>query len=1038
MKNLKKVLALVTMFTMLLSVAVSAGALYPDVEDNASYAEAVETLNVLGIMIGDEKGNFNPDASITRAETAAIVTRMKALGNAASGANGTNFSDVAADHWAAGYINLAEQSGIINGYGDGTFGPSDAVTYEQVIKMIVAALGRTPEANSKGGYPSGYMIVAAQEDITAGVSVTAGAEAPRAAVARLVFNALEVDVMEQKDFTPGEESFAVVANKTLLKDYLKVNKYEGVITATYLSKGVLDGDAAIYMSYDKINGVTDEDDALWVEPSVLLEGETGASAYLGYNVSAYAQLDDNDDMVLLGVAKKANRNDVIELAYTDIEAIDEVDGTLEYYETASSSKTTEIDVDFDKAARFFNGGADAGEIADFLDQVGKDAKVSGILTLINNDKDEAYDVLMLKQSTANYVVGAVDAEEKTLEDRLGDAIDIDLEDETILTKFFKADGSAAEFADIAEGNTLTVYANSKENVLSVYISDVTVEGKVTEESVLSNGDKAYKVGDGTYTVAYDVVTSLKVGDEGTFYINVEGKVVDKVATATTGAYAYLYKALETSDINGSTVELKYLTSEGVWETNTLASKVAVVNDGVASSFSMTDGGAAIEVALAGFLKVATEGANKDLLVEDGTDRLFQFGLNSEGKINKLYVGSATGTAANDYISADRTEEGKTYSASQKKLGRIFFNDETKVFSVKSVITEEKDITLTKASALFVDGIAYETVVAYDWENSIPAIAVATVDTSAILGATKLLVITRVSETTNAAGNKITKIYGMQEGQEVSGELSDGTVTVVDATGNKYQEAVLDKDGNPVLADGKPVMQDKALRSGDVVIFSLDAAGAIDNVEVIMAYDAAKAAIDANNGGFAEDDANEDQVTATNMFGYVASKDNGQLWLTKGFEGADVEYEDEAVAIAANGSGINVYEVNVSKSTPTFDTISVSKIKAQTSPNKEAHWALIRVYDDAVVDVVVYKTVTPKATVATPTIKVEEGEATIKCATAGATVYYSVDFVSADAEDIEDAKYDKAFEVVEGDKITAYAVKDGMNDSAEAVWPKVEA
>ena len=41
---------------------------YPDVEDNASYAEAVETLNVLGIMIGDEKGNFNPEASITRAE----------------------------------------------------------------------------------------------------------------------------------------------------------------------------------------------------------------------------------------------------------------------------------------------------------------------------------------------------------------------------------------------------------------------------------------------------------------------------------------------------------------------------------------------------------------------------------------------------------------------------------------------------------------------------------------------------------------------------------------------------------------------------------------------------------------------------------------------------------------------------------------------------------------------------------------------------------------------------------------------------------
>lgn len=990
MKNLKKVLALVTMFTMLLSVAVSAGALYPDVEDNASYAEAVETLNVLGIMIGDEKGNFNPDASITRAETAAIVTRMKALGNAASGANGTNFSDVAADHWAAGYINLAEQSGIINGYGDGTFGPSDAVTYEQVIKMIVAALGRTPEANSKGGYPSGYMIVAAQEDITAGVSVTAGAEAPRAAVARLVYNALEVDVMEQKDFTPGEESFAVVANKTLLKDYLKVNKYEGVITSTYLSKGVLDGDATITIDYEKINGVTDEDDALWVEPSVLLEGETGASAYLGYNVSAYAQLDDNDDMVLLGVAKKANRNDVIELAYTDIEAIDEVDGTLEYYETASASKTTEIDVEFGTKLAFFNGGIDADdEIGAFLDQVGKDAKVSGVLTLINNDKDEAYDVIMLNQATANYVVGAIDAEEKTLEDRMGDGIDLDLDDETILVKFFKADGAAAEFADIAEGNVLTVYADAKEAVFSVYISDVTVEGKVTEESVLSNGDKAYKVGDGVYTVAYDVATTLKVGDEGTFYINVEGKVVDKVASAASGAYAYLYKALSTSDINGNTVELKYLTSEGVWETKTLASKVAYTNDAEEGTLTVADGNEAIATALAGFLKVDGE-----KVVEAGAKRLFQYQTNSDGAIRALNL--CDDTAANekvDGLSVDRIETDKTYSASQKKLGRIFFNDETKVFSVKSVITEEKDITLTKASALFVDGSTYANVIAYDWENSVPAIAVAKIDSSAILAGTKLLVITRVSETTNAAGNKITKIYGMQEGQEVSGEQSDSGWTIVDDEKNAVSK----------------------LTAGDVVIFSLDAAGAIDNVEVVMSYAKAKTAAVDNVGADFTVDANDDDYLSQNIFGYVSSKDNGQLWLTDGFTGAALlDADDEEVAIPTSGSGINVYEINVSKSTPTFDTISASKIKAQSNYGKEAHWAFVRMYDDAVVDIVVYKTTTPEE-VEAPVIGNADADknVAITCETEDATIYYELN----EAEAVE---YTGKFAVANGDKVTAWA------------------
>ena len=49
------------------------------------------------------------------------------------------FSDVPADHWANSYITELSGKGVINGFPDGTFKPSDTLTYGQFIKLIVTA-----------------------------------------------------------------------------------------------------------------------------------------------------------------------------------------------------------------------------------------------------------------------------------------------------------------------------------------------------------------------------------------------------------------------------------------------------------------------------------------------------------------------------------------------------------------------------------------------------------------------------------------------------------------------------------------------------------------------------------------------------------------------------------------------------------------------------------------------------------------------------------------------------------------------------------
>lgn len=163
---------------------------FPDVPATAPYAEAVETLYDMGIFNGDKNGNFNPDSTITRAESAAVICRLMGAEDEAKTMTKQVFDDVPASHWAVGYVAKATELGIINGYGNGKFGPSDPVTYEQIVKMLVCAWGWGELAQEQGGYPNGYLQIAEEFNITTGISQRPKEVASRSVVAILVYNSL--------------------------------------------------------------------------------------------------------------------------------------------------------------------------------------------------------------------------------------------------------------------------------------------------------------------------------------------------------------------------------------------------------------------------------------------------------------------------------------------------------------------------------------------------------------------------------------------------------------------------------------------------------------------------------------------------------------------------------------------------------------------------------------------------------------------------------------------------------------------------------
>ena len=171
---------------------------FPDVPEDADYAEAVEVLADLGIFTGDDKGNFKPDNTITRAECAAIICRMLGVEDEAKAMKNQVFPDVPASFWGAGYIAKAAELDIIGGYGNGKFGPNDDVTMEQMIKMLVCAWGYGDYAMTLGGWPKGYADVAVEIGITD--QMASPAPAKRSEVAVWCYNTLFI----QQNFDEGD------------------------------------------------------------------------------------------------------------------------------------------------------------------------------------------------------------------------------------------------------------------------------------------------------------------------------------------------------------------------------------------------------------------------------------------------------------------------------------------------------------------------------------------------------------------------------------------------------------------------------------------------------------------------------------------------------------------------------------------------------------------------------------------------------------------------------------------------------------------
>ena len=198
MRNLKRALSLLLSSTLVLGMLVMGGSAagYKDVDASNDHQEAIEVLQAVGIMTGDQNGNFNPDGSITRNEMAVIMAHLLNLNY--DYYRGTNpFTDV--PEWAAPYVAACAAEGVVAGIGNGQFGGDQKVTAAQASLMIMKALGYFQNAEDFGtDWQVATIRQASYINLFDNISSNAESALTRAQVAQLVLNGLKANMV---DFT---------------------------------------------------------------------------------------------------------------------------------------------------------------------------------------------------------------------------------------------------------------------------------------------------------------------------------------------------------------------------------------------------------------------------------------------------------------------------------------------------------------------------------------------------------------------------------------------------------------------------------------------------------------------------------------------------------------------------------------------------------------------------------------------------------------------------------------------------------------------
>ena len=554
------------------------------------YAKALSLCKALGIITGYEDGSVKPDSSVTRAEMAAIILRT--INSTTTTKYQNIFSDVEASHWAADTIQSASALAIINGFPGGTFQPDGDVTYEQAAKMLVCALNAKSNAEANGGYPNGYLKVAADRDILNNAQGTIGTAAERGLIIKMVYNTLLADYNE---FDGAQYS---ASDKTLAEYAFDIKEGKGILmsTASTSLTSAKSNNGQILIAKTREEGKSVDNVEEIFETDL-----TNIDDLLAANITYFYQDDSLNNKKVVAVVEDASKTETVVIDNDKIDDIDEFEvvsssgtGTIKV-----SSKTYKVagnalvvyngalidEAEYEKAqsansksARFNTVSKDDDgkdvytpiEYADFLKPA-----VGQVRLVENNASQTGYDIvfvdsyetMLVTSATSKKVIGKVNGASETID------VDEDVNDLTISTII--RDMEAAP-RNLKKNDVVSIKRDLAGETMEFVVTGESITG-TTRSKTESRGKTYVTVNGDKYEVDVNAVDDVKIGSQGVFYLDRFNRIGYAESASADGMlqsgekYGWIVNAYDSE--TGEDKVVKLFTMEGNTVEATLSSNV---------------------------------------------------------------------------------------------------------------------------------------------------------------------------------------------------------------------------------------------------------------------------------------------------------------------------------------------------------------------------------------------------------------------------------------------------------------------------------
>ena len=182
-------------------------------------------LQTVGVITNE----FDLSKYVTRGEMASIATTYAKIPASTST---QAFKDVAPEHPFYHQIGALYNMGVVTGDENGNFHPDAYVTYDEALVYIINAIGHKPFAVREGGYPTGYHRIAIKHGMLENLSMNKGTDkATLGDIYRMLDEGLTAATVIETYYGNGDATYTLSTTETFLSSIYNINLYRGIVTA---------------------------------------------------------------------------------------------------------------------------------------------------------------------------------------------------------------------------------------------------------------------------------------------------------------------------------------------------------------------------------------------------------------------------------------------------------------------------------------------------------------------------------------------------------------------------------------------------------------------------------------------------------------------------------------------------------------------------------------------------------------------------------------------------------------------------------------